>query len=417
MQGETKNYSNQDVEQLLEAMKALGQGSFRDIERDKFENPELADTFNNMLGGLMDRNNRYLARINDAQTRIADLTELKNIFEQITDQQNIVSSLKTAKNSMGKSYDELSQNSNELLALSKQLRNAFTPFINELLEGSDHIEKSIQDFSTLLDATNHLHDVIIANTTTSGPIEDSRKALLQSVLDFENVYNQTLSYLSDCSALLSRAHDVFEGNNSRLVSISLDVKNVYNHMREQAATTDRILEDASSVIDSYDKVTVDGFQLGRHLFRISRDIDNCRNDLFRQNSRPTLHDTLRIFEVDHLTLAWRVYNHLRDFETLKITQLNNPNGCKLGLWLNQQSDPKIGATVGFQKISLLHTTLHEHAVKCYEAKEAYNMPLAQQEFTLLLNTMMELRTAMDDFHQYLHSIGISAETEIWHFKE
>lgn len=409
--------SEKDLQLLLEAMDNLGHGSFRDIDRNNFSNPELADAFNDMLAGLMGRNNHYLARINDAMTRIADLSELKNIFEQITSQQSVVSSLNSSKDYFGNSYNELWKNSNELLALSKQIRNAYSPFINELEENANSFDRSIQQFTEFIEATEEFHDTVINNTTSCEPIEASKKEILDEVTKFSRVYDRIIADLQNCKSLIVRTKDTLESNNSRLVSISMDVKNAYNHVKEQSETTSSILKDTNEIIESYNNVTINGFQLGRHLFRISRDIDNCRNDLFRQNSRPTLHDTLRIFEVDHLTLSWRVYNHLQDFETLKITQLNNPKGCKLGLWIEQQTDPQLCDTNEFSNMRTLHNKLHQHAINVFEAKAAYNMPLAYQEFTLLLNTMEELSTAMHEFHQYLHSIGISDETEIWHFKE
>ncbi len=55
----------------------------------------------------------------------------------------------------------------------------------------------------------------------------------------------------------------------------------------------------------------------------------------------TTQDWLKIFEIDHFILMWRVYSNQIGFEQLKITQLNNPTSCKLGIWLSKQTDPTI----------------------------------------------------------------------------
>ena len=51
--------------------------------------------------------------------------------------------------------------------------------------------------------------------------------------------------------------------------------------------------------------------------------------MFRSFSNVTTQDMIRIFQIDHFILMWRVYNNAVGFESLKVTQLNNPDGCKL----------------------------------------------------------------------------------------
>ena len=86
---EEKNIKT-DIDRLVEAMNGFRDANFEPIDRSKFDNPEYADAFNEMLNTQVGRNNRYLARINDAQMRIGDTSCLKSMFEQITAQEKAI---------------------------------------------------------------------------------------------------------------------------------------------------------------------------------------------------------------------------------------------------------------------------------------------------------------------------------------
>lgn len=78
---------------------------------------------------------------------------------------------------------------------------------------------------------------------------------------------------------------------------------------------------------------------------------------------------LKIFEVDHFIVMWRVYNNVADFERLKITQLNNQDSCKLGKWMHAQTDPKITGSQEFKKLDSAHRLVHKYACDSWMAKD------------------------------------------------
>jgi hypothetical protein len=137
--------------------------------------------------------------------------------------------------------------------------------------------------------------------------------------------------------------------------------------------------------------------------------------MFRQNTTPTVHDALKVFAVDHLTLTWRLYNNIVEFEQLKITQVNNPDKCKFGLWCHSQTDPIIVDSDSFKHAMEAHYELHNHAVACFIAKESSDLPEAIDEFLQALVALEEYHAALDELHEHLRRNGITKETEVWKF--
>ena len=101
----------------------------------------------------------------------------------------------------------------------------------------------------------------------------------------------------------------------------------------QSDVTKDFTKQISNISDSYAELTKDCIEQGTHIFQIGRYIDTARSDMARGFSEITQQDWLRVFEIDHFILMWRVYNNAMDFERLKVTQLNNPESCKLGKWI------------------------------------------------------------------------------------
>ena len=81
--------TDDDMTLLFECMENFGNGDFSYVNREDFDEPQIGDMFNRMLKLSLDRNNKYLARINDAQYRIGDSTCLKNMLALISTQQEI----------------------------------------------------------------------------------------------------------------------------------------------------------------------------------------------------------------------------------------------------------------------------------------------------------------------------------------
>ena len=96
-----------------------------------------------------------------------------------------------------------------------------------------------------------------------------------------------------------------------------------------------------NISESYSVLSKDCLQSGHRIFEVGRYLDKTRSDLVRGCSEITQQDWMRVFEVDHYVLTWRVYNNIVGFEHLQKKQVDNPAGCKLGKWLNRQTDERL----------------------------------------------------------------------------
>ena len=380
---EEKNIKT-DIDRLVEAMNGFRDANFEPIDRSKFDNPEYADAFNEMLNTQVERNNRYLARINDAQMRIGDTSCLKSMFEQITAQEKAIKVLQEARLDITPDERPLTETNMEFLALSAQLKNTFRPCsedIKEALELYDRLD-------------------VPSNETWSEMEENEEHLILRN--------------LQKC---IQRAAEKLASMERRIGTIDEDVRGLFEVIDKKSSMGTTFLKSVDSLSKSYEDLSGECLDTGRHLYRISRDIDRARNDMFRHNANPSLHDRLRVYEVDHVTLAWRLYNNIVEFESLKITQVNNPESCKLGLWINNMTDPLLAGTECFKRLVDAHNKLHEECIECFLAKQNYDTIAAMDRFANVMDALKVFQQAMDEIHDYLRSKGVTEETDVLQFRE
>lgn len=345
-----------DLERLMVAMEKLGSQNFDMLDEDGFEDKELARAFNKMLCGIMGRNNHFLMRINDAQTRVADNTSVKNLIEQVKAQKKPIENMKQASEYLRVHAQENEAKQIELIALSKQAESTLKPLMLQWKA------KQNEDSGELL------YDTLLQ-------VEDFLKLLKKISQD---LYQQ--------ETIKSTFFDVFD-------------------------------EGIGELLSNYDELLENCFQNGYRLYRINRDIDNARNDMYRTNSKVSLIDSTKVFAVDHLTLTWRLYNNIIEYEHLKITQLNNSDRCKFGLWCRAIDDTRVKESQELKDAYEAHEKLHDHAVACYVAKEASEIQTAMDEFEMTLEMWRKFAESLERLSEFMRQNDISEETEVWVFKQ
>ncbi len=355
-----------DLERLMSAMDNLGSQRFDLVDEDGFEDKEIARAFNKMLCGIVEQNNRFLMRINDAQTRVADNTSVKNLIEQVRAQKSPIDDMKQASEYLRVHAQENEAKQIELIALSKQAESTLTPLLLQLRAEREALE----------------------NGCSKETAEDNGR-----------LYD-SLSQVEDFLKLLKKiAHDIYQ--QETIKSTFFDIFD----------------EGIGKLLSNYGELLENCFQNGYRLYRINRDIDNARNDMYRANSNVTMIDCTKIFAVDHLTLTWRLYNNIIEYEHLKITQLNNPDRCKFGLWCNKLEDLRVKESQEFKEAFEAHEKLHDHAVACYVAKEASEIQTAMEEFEMTLEMCRQFTEKLEHLAEFMRQNGIAEETEVWVFKQ
>ena len=358
-----------DLERLMSAMQNLGSQRFDMVDEEGFEDKALAGAFNEMLCGIVQHNNHFLMRINDAQSRIANNTSVKDLIEQVKTQKKPIDDMKHASEYLRVHAQENEAKQIELIALSKQAESTLKPILLQLKAEREALETGC----------------------SKGPDEVSEQLYdnLLEVGDFLKLIKKTSHDLYQQETIKSTFFDIFDEGIGKLLS-------------------------------NYDELLENCFQNGYRLYRINRDIDNARNDMYRTNSNITMIDRTKIFAIDHLTLTWRLYNNIIEYEHLKITQLNNPDRCKFGLWcntINAMEDSRVKESQAFKEAFEYHEKLHDHAVACYVAKEASEIQTAMEEFEMTLEMCGKFAESLEQLAEFMRQNGIAEETEVWVFKQ
>lgn len=355
-----------DSERLMYAMNQVKDHNFKEIDENSFENPAMAISFNEMLNELMDANNRHVMRINDGLIKISDNSTLVRLIDRIKDQKSPIDHMRE----LSSFFDNFAkQNESEkiaVIALVKQINSAIEPLKQMYIDGRRLYQEGNQEKSA--ETFDRIYDFLC------GMSEQTR--LIESIGIESNKHKNVLSDM--------------------LSEFSKDIK---------------------FLVDNYDNLYKNGFEIGTRLFLIGRDVDNARNDLYRRNSRISIIDMTKIFSVDHLTLAWRLYNNIIEIETLKITQLNNPDSCKFGIWKDTLELPGVSDSPEFVACVEQHEELHKHAVACFVAKESSEIEKSYDELYNTIECSKQFTLCLERLAERMRLEGYSEETEVWKFKK
>lgn len=383
---------NSDMERLMYAMNQLKNRNFKSIDGSAFEDGSVADAYNEMLDSIMEYNNHFLMRINDAMLRIADNSKVKDMLTQINAQKEPIENMREDNECLSQQLQQNEAQLVEALALSKQVDNTIMPCMKKMMESELVLEGSVKEIDEALSKKTVTKQELLR--VCEEVREQEKRALLLS----QGITQRVLGIGEQVKIIRRNVGEICLGDSEKL--------NVFK----------TFASGLQYLTDNYGNLSKYCFGVGSQLYRISRDIDNARNDMFRHNSRPTMLDRIRVFYVDHLTLTWRLYLNLIEYESLRITQLNNPDRCKFGLWCASITEPQIRESKEFQVAYDAHEQLHKYAVSCFLAKEASDIPEALKEFDSLLEACGRFETAMHNLSQYFRSIGITEETEVWKFQ-
>lgn len=227
---------------------------------------------------------------------------------------------------------------------------------------------------------------------------------------------ETTSKLSEGNEKVEISLRDIEHMNEQMTAINDAVERIFDDIDRQSETTKEFNDQVSNIADTYGMLTKECTETGTHIFKIGRYIDTCRSDMFREAGAVTTQDMLRIFEIDHFILMWRVYNNIVDFERLKITQLNNPDTCKIGKWMHSQTDTRITTSSQFKKLDAAHRLIHKYACESWYAKDEGDINKALEAFQKCHDAYYEYKKAIADMKSYMRTIGYTDETKIVIFR-
>lgn len=469
MFGKSKSKStvpNQDMVLLMQMMDNVIAGDYNNVDTTLFDNPEYGQKLNDMIHAFKKANNNFVMRLNEAMESIGNNSYVKVTLDQVQSQSEAIADMGQASHNLEESIINISSamahirdNTHEMLAVVQNSTANMNESIKVVSESSGKIgmiNSQVQEFQDKIDKISEIVDVVkkvasqsnllalnasieaarageagkgfavVADqvrqlsSNTSESAEDIVKYVNELKKDIDYLaesMNETTVKLGEGNEKVEESLTDIEKMTDQMIVIKEKVDSIFNDIDTQSNVTKDFTKQVGSISDSYDELYKDCMEQGIHVYKIGRFIDTARSDMVRGFAEVTQQDWLRIFEIDHFILMWRVYNNVVGFEELKITQLNNPETCKLGKWINSQTDTAITGSEEFRNVKNTHYEIHKNATESWKAKDAGNQPLAMEYFNKTYEAFLVYQKAIRKLKDKMRSLGFTDETDIVVFRK
>lgn len=457
---------NTDSQHLLAAMQQIMEGNYAAIDETVFTDTALAQKFNEMIHTLKVSNNNYAMRLNESMEHIGDNSAVKEMVEEVTAQTASIQAMTLSSKDLEASIQEISdevghirEDAQSAIAVSKasvsnmgETISAVADSVNEIRGIHAKVEEfnaKIAQISEIIDMVKKLANqsnllalnasieaarageagrgfAIVANQVKDLSTNTGQSAetvvnyvteLQESLADLRTLVDSTTAHLEEGNAKVAQSVEDINNMSGHMDHINNRLENIFHAVNTQNDVTNRFVQSIESMAASYEVLERDCLATGDHLHSISRYVDSARGDLSRGFCALTTQDWIRNFQIDHHILTWRIYNNIAGFEHLKLEQVNNNTGCKLGKWMASQTDPRITGSRELRELKQCHDDLHKHATDSWQAQEEGNREEALRHFDLTLAAYKKFYQAIENFKAFLRTIGHTDETPIKPFKK
>ncbi len=457
--------SDHDAQLLLDSIDNIISGGFDDINPADFDSSVIGGKLNSMLFSMKQINNPVVMRLNETMSIIGDNSLMKDTFEQVESQTMSIKHMQNASLNLEDSIDNISSamgnirdNTHNIIEVSQNVTNDMNDSITAVNQSSKRIEvinNRVQNFKGKIGKIEEIVDLVkkVANqsnllalnasieaarageagkgfavvadqvrllsSNTSESAEDIVKyvtELKENIDELALAMDETTVSLAEGNSKVEKSIVSMQQMNNQMISIREGVDSVFNDIDTQTKVTRSFSKQIENISQSYNTLSNDCLQTGRRVFKIGRYLDKTRSDLVRGCSKITEQDWVRVFEVDHFVLTWRVYNNIVGFEHLQKKQVDDPGRCKLGKWLKQVSDERLIHSKEYISLAKSHEDLHKYATLSWQANEDGDHSKAISYFDDTYRSYQEFDEALHRFQSKMHSLGYNDITQIVKFE-
>lgn len=457
--------SDHDAQLLLDSIDNIISGGFDDINPADFDSSVIGGKLNSMLFSMKQINNPVVMRLNETMSIIGDNSLMKDTFEQVESQTMSIKHMQNASLNLEDSIDNISSamgnirdNTHNIIEVSQNVTNDMNDSITAVNQSSKRIEvinNRVQNFKGKIGKIEEIVDLVkkVANqsnllalnasieaarageagkgfavvadqvrllsSNTAESAEDIVKyvtELKENIDELALAMDETTVSLAEGNSKVEKSIVSMQQMNNQMISIREGVDSVFNDIDTQTKVTRSFSKQIENISQSYNTLSNDCLQTGRRVFKIGRYLDKTRSDLVRGCSKITEQDWVRVFEVDHFVLTWRVYNNIVGFEHLQKKQVDDPGRCKLGKWLKQVSDERLIHSKEYISLAKSHEDLHRYATLSWPANEDGDHSKAISYFDDTYRSYQEFDEALHHFQSKMHSLGYNDITQIVKFE-
>ena len=454
------NPYEEDLKRLMECMRNTISGDNSLVDVSNFHDPELAKTYNELLCNILDSNTIFVMRMNDAMKQIGDFSVVKNMIEEVSSQVKTVDTIHVSGEELEKSISKVQESVRSIQKSSAELMRTTNECTDDIQTSLSTIEESTQEVTGINDKLGDFRESAANITKVIDQIRSlaSSSSMLALNASIEAaragemgrgfaVVAQQMGELSEntnsCALSVGKYIQELLGDLDQLANsvqeatmhiqqgtervnksvlnldamkvetgeIDEDINAIFEEINTQSSLTKEFIALGNSVANGFERLNQDCFLAGEQFYKVSRRVDLVRSDLARGRSALKPLDWITVFEVDHLIFTWRQYNNLVGYEHLKLEQVNNPGGCKLGKWFAAQTDEKITGSVAFKQTFDCHNELHKHAVDCFNAVARGERDKAMEHFNMAFRTYGQLVKALDELRKVMLKAGYSEATD------
>lgn len=457
--------SDHDAQLLLDSIDNIISGGFDDVNPADFDSSVIGGKLNSMLFSMKQINNPVVMRLNETMSIIGDNSLMKDTFEQVESQTMSIKHMENASLNLEDSIDNISSamgnirdNTHNIIEVSQNITNDMNDSITAVNQSSKRIEvinNRVQNFKGKIGKIEEIVDLVkkvanqsnllalnasieaarageagkgfavVANqvrllsSNTSESAEDIVKyvtELKENIDELALAMDETTLSLAEGNSKVEKSIVSMQQMNNQMISIREGVDSIFNDIDTQTKVTRSFSKQIENISQSYNTLSNDCLQTGRRVFKIGRYLDKTRSDLVRGCSKITEQDWVRVFEVDHFVLTWRVYNNIVGFEHLQKKQVDDPGRCKLGKWLKQVSDERLIHSKEYISLAKSHEDLHRYATLSWQANEDGDHSKAISYFDDTYRSYQEFDEALHRFQSKMHSLGYNDITQIVKFE-
>ena len=452
---------NADNTLLIELMDKAIAGDFSALDPNQFQDPKVAEKYNQVLASFVQLNNNFVMRLNDSMTLIGDSGCVKDMIEQVNSQTTAINDMQGSSQELGTSIQNIQDAVYTIQEKTHAVEedadscvdamNTSIRIIDDSVASVLKINEQVADFQAKAAKINEIIDMVKKVATKSGllalnaSIEAARageagkgfavvanqvkdlsanttqsaedvmtyvKELMTGISELVESINSTADQLTSGNESIHHSLENLEHMNESMKLVSSEIDHIYGEINTQSALTESFVASIDTIAASYEDLSKGCVGTGAHMYKISRLIDNLRSDVARRRAKLFPQDWITVYEIDHLIFTWRIYNNLADFEKLNLEQVNNPKGCKFGKWVATQTDTRITGSSAFKQAVKYHNEIHAHAVDSWHAKNNGNREEAFKHFQLAYAAYPKFVAALRDIKKVIASTGDTRVSKI-----